>query len=176
MHRIKGRFIAKHGYASNGYIHPLLRKVYQIKQRCYNINASDYKNYGGRGIRMCAEWYFYPEIFIKWALGNGWKKELCIDRINNDGNYTPENCRFITIKKSNKNKRLLSINNTSGYKGVVWHKYHKKWAVFIRINGARKYLGYFKSPRLAALRYDVEAYLLNDGRSMNFIDNHKTRR
>ena len=62
-----------------------------MKQRTQNPKCSAYKNYGARGIRVCKEWQIF-EPFCKWALSAGWNKGLDLDRINNDGNYCPENC------------------------------------------------------------------------------------
>lgn len=76
----------------------------QIKYRCNNINHKHYKDYGGRGITLCKEWYEY-EVFRKWCLENGVAHGLSIDRINNDGNYEPSNCRFATSKEQANNKR-----------------------------------------------------------------------
>lgn len=76
----------------------------RIKTRCYNPNDKRFHRYGGRGITMCDEWLHNPESFIEWALANGFKEGLSIDRIDNDGSYSPENCRWITIKEQERNK------------------------------------------------------------------------
>ena len=141
----------------------------RIKDRCYNENYVSYSYCGARGIRMCASWYFYSSVFIKWALENGWQRGLYIDRIDNEKHYYPENCRFVDKGLNARNKRLIRETNTCGYCGAHWHKTQKKWFSQIRINSKTKYLGSFDSPRLAALRYDAEAYLLNDGRPRNFF-------
>ena len=75
-----------------------------IKNRCENPNRPNYKNYGGRGIKLCAEWQ-KAENFVRWALSNGYVKGLQIDRINNDGDYEPSNCRFVTCKQNSNNRR-----------------------------------------------------------------------
>lgn len=85
--------------------HPLYRIFIGIKQRCCNPNNKDYKNYGARGISVCQEWLDDSSIFIKWALDNGWKIGLHTDRINNDGNYEPNNCQFITNAQNQRNRR-----------------------------------------------------------------------
>lgn len=76
-----------------------------MKARCYYKGSSSYKHYGGRGITVCKEWENDFPTFYDWAVNNGWEKGLTIDRRNNDGNYTPNNCRFITDKENKQNTR-----------------------------------------------------------------------
>jgi len=93
--------------------HPLYTVWINMKNRCYDPKSEKYPSYGKRGIRMCEEWIQDPRIFIKWAEQNGYEKGLEIDRINNDGNYTPLNCRFVTGKENCNNK---SNNHRITYK------------------------------------------------------------
>ena len=80
-----------------------------IKSRILNKNNKDYKNYGGRGLTVCADWLeFIP--FRDWALSNGYAEHLTIDRRNNNGNYTPENCHWIHLEKNAQKKRTTKIN------------------------------------------------------------------
>ena len=72
--------------------------------RCRNKNAQNYYFYGGRGIHVCKEWELYQN-FRDLALKNGYEDHLQIDRIDNDGNYTPDNCRFVTPQKNSCNRR-----------------------------------------------------------------------
>ena len=75
-----------------------------IKQRCYNKNNNSYKDYGGRGIIICDEWLDF-EPFYEWAMDNGYNDDLTIDRVDNNGNYEPSNCRWVDIKTQSNNKR-----------------------------------------------------------------------
>lgn len=75
-----------------------------MRTRCYNSNAKDFKNYGGRGITMCRAWLENKQVFFVWALLNGYKDGLQIDRIDNNGNYEPCNCRFVTSKENMQNR------------------------------------------------------------------------
>lgn len=76
-----------------------------MKQRCSNSNNTNYKNYGGRGISICDEWRSSFKAFEEWALSNGYEDNLTIDRIDVNGNYCPDNCRWITIRQQQRNKR-----------------------------------------------------------------------
>jgi len=91
--------------------HPINKLYRSIKARCYNKNVERYKNYGGRGIRMCDEWLNDFKSFYDWCINNGWKKELSIDRFpNNDGNYEPTNCRFATMLEQSRRKTTTKLN------------------------------------------------------------------
>lgn len=79
-----------------------------MKQRCTNPNDPAYNYYGGRGIKVCNEWTNDFQPFHDWAISNGYADNLTIDRIDVNGNYEPSNCRWITLKHQQRNKR----NNT----------------------------------------------------------------
>lgn len=76
-----------------------------MKTRCYNTRAASYKNYGGRGISVCEEWKNNFSVFYEWSIQNGYKDDLSIDRIDVNGNYHPENCRWATSKQQSCNTR-----------------------------------------------------------------------
>ena len=102
---IKSNF--KHGLG-------LKSKIYfmwhDMKTRCYNKKSDRYNAYGKRGITVCDEWRKDYIIFYNWALKNGWKEGLQIDRIDNDGNYCPDNCRFVTnIVNSRKRQNTIWV-------------------------------------------------------------------
>ena len=125
-----------------------------IKSRILNSKNKDYINYGGRGITICDEWLDIHN-FYNWAMSNGYEenKGLSIDRIDNDRNYEPSNCRWVTPTIQSRNKRMPK-NNTSGYKGVYFRKDKDKYAAQICVNKNYIHLGYFKTAIEAGVVYN----------------------
>lgn len=154
----------RHGFSG----HQLYKVWGWMKQRCNNVNDVQYKDYGGRGITVCNEWASNPKTFIEWALSHGWQKGLYLDRIDNDGNYTPDNCRLVDAGLSARNTKLLMAANSTGYRGVSTYKQSKTYRSQITINGVNIYLGSFKTKVEAAIAYDSMAVVLDDGRPTNF--------
>lgn len=86
-----------------------------MKDRCYNRNNKSYKNYGGRGIKVCVEWLNNYDEFQKWAVSNGYSDDLTLDRYpDNDGNYEPSNCRWATMKQQHRNTRRNTVVDAFG--------------------------------------------------------------
>lgn len=94
-----------HGACRNGVISNLYQRWSSMKMRCYSRNVKGYKRYGARGITVCKEWRDSFEKFRDWAINNGYKKELQIDRIDNDKGYYPGNCRWVTARENSNNRR-----------------------------------------------------------------------
>jgi hypothetical protein len=83
----------------------LYRIYHEMKDRCYNKSSPCYHYYGGRGITICEEWLQDFSRFRAWALQSGYNDKLTIDRVDTNGSYSPKNCRWVTMKVQNNNKR-----------------------------------------------------------------------
>jgi len=127
-----------------------------MKKRCYSNNKKsiNYKNYKLRGIKVCEEWKDNFEMFKSWSLDNGYKENLSIDRIKNDENYEPSNCRWTTKNIQSRNTRRLMITNKTGYRGVSVCSKNGKYKAQITVNKKVKHLGFFKLKEDAANAYD----------------------
>lgn len=112
--------------------HILQQKLCDMKRRCNNPADKSYKDYGGRGIKVCPEWSDPKtghENFRKWAIENGWKKGLSIDRKNNDGDYEPSNCRWATQKQQSNNTRFNRLVTINGQTKTI-----QEWADIVGIS------------------------------------------
>jgi hypothetical protein len=103
----------------NHYIHGkrktrLYRIWANIKTRCTNTNDPHFDRYGGRGITICDEWKNDFKAFYDWSMSNGYADDLTIDRIDNNGNYEPSNCRWVTVAEQNRNKRNVKYITYNG--------------------------------------------------------------
>lgn len=100
LERLK-KALTKHGQSDTK-----LHQVYfKMKGRCYNPKDKNYKDYGGRGIKVCDEWKNDFISFYQWAINNGYKEGLTIDRIDNNGNYETSNCKWATMKEQCRHRR-----------------------------------------------------------------------
>lgn len=103
------KIITKHGLSKTRLNHTYRH----MKDRCYNPKCNSYKSYGARGIKMCDEWLNDFVAFYNWALANGYKEDLTIERVDVNGDYCPENCTWIPMgdqAKNRQNSRLITCN------------------------------------------------------------------
>ena len=116
--------------------HPLAEIHHGMKNRCYNINSDNFSYYGGRGVKICDEWLGDGGMynFMRWAITEGgYKPGLSIDRIDSNGDYCPENCRFVTMTIQGRNKdrthkfwingELHSAKSFCQYRGLNYSKF-----------------------------------------------------
>lgn len=121
----------------------LYRIYYGMRTRCYNEDDVGYEIYGARGINVCDEWLNDFFTFQQWAFENGYRDDLTIDRINNDGNYEPSNCRWADIKTQCNNRRTTKFIEYKGIRksisewsattgirrGTIYSRLKKGWSV-----------------------------------------------
>lgn len=159
-------------------------KLYNVwrtmNRRCNSPNDCNYFKYGAKGIKVCDEWLRDCDggkdgyiNFRNWALHNGYKEGLTIDRINPYDGYYPQNCRWVDYHEQN--ARLTIRNNTfSGYIGINIDKRRNKWRSRIRMNGKEIGLGYYDSKKEAVdarnnyiiqnhLEYPIQEWVGEDG-------------
>lgn len=118
-------------------------KLYEVwktmKQRCSNSNNKGYHNYGGRGINVCDEWKDNYQAFYEWSINNGYKEGLSIDRINNDGNYEPNNCRWVDKFIQNNNTRKNKLFTINGISKTI-HQWSREYNVPVSRTRQRVYI------------------------------------
>lgn len=129
-----------HGMSSNKFY----QTWYDMKYRCYNTMRQDYKNYGARGILVCEEWQDVKN-FVAWTEKTYPNLEgYTLDRIDNDKEYSPENCTWSDRTTQAINQRVMK-NNKSGYVGVIWNPLSKNWRASIRFKNEKINLGSHKT-------------------------------
>ena len=139
-----GKPYGNHNHLTHGKRHTRLYRIWaNIKTRCFNTNDLHYKRWGALGITMCDEWKNNFQAFYNWAMSNGYADDLTIDRIDNYGNYEPSNCRWVTVKEQNQNKKNVVLLTYNGLtlscrewakmlgigKNTVRERYNKGWTV-----------------------------------------------
>lgn len=141
---------------THGYSRTKLGNVFEgMKQRCNNPKNKNYEKYGGRGIKICTEWLNDPKKFFDWAIKNGYKEGLSIDRIDVNGNYEPDNCRWADNETQCINQRLRKDNKT-GHKGIYYSE--GVYRVQITRNKKRYYFGSHKTlPEAIKVLEDAKA-------------------
>ena len=115
----------KTNYKHGGVGTKLYNSWMAMRQRCYNKNTKSYQDYGAKGVKVCSEWKDSFKEFKKWAEKNGYKEGLTIDRINSNGNYTPDNCRWLT-RKDNISRSAKRINYGNHGAIKLSHKHIKE--------------------------------------------------
>lgn len=139
----KGKYISD-SKITHGMSNSRLYRIWQnMKNRCYNPNVDRYDRYGGRGITVCEKWRDSFEAFYKWAIDNGYSDELSIDRKDVNGNYTPDNCRWISMEKQADNKsnsRIFEYNGEAHTvsewskildisRDIIWNRIKRGWDI-----------------------------------------------
>ena len=142
-------------------------RIYHIwcamKSRCHNPNNQDYKDYGGRGITVCKEWNENFNAFWSWAIENGYSNNLPIDRINTNGNYCPENCRWADDYQQANNHRNTLIYNYNGETHSL-----SEWARMIGISPNTLYC------RIVIYKWPIERAMTEKNNKKRKDDSHET--
>jgi len=123
-----------------------------IIKRCTNPKHNKFHYYGGRGITFCDKWKNFEGFYED--MKDGYDDSLSIDRIDYDGNYCKENCRWATNALQARNTRLIGIKNTTGYRGVHFHKRNGKFIAHISVDNKSIHIGSFDSAIDGAIAYD----------------------
>jgi hypothetical protein len=128
----------KHGYCGTRLYATRMNMI----SRCTNEKNRDYADYGGRGISVCDEWLNKDTgvaAFVEWALANGYQDGLTIDRIDVNGNYEPNNCRWVTMEKQSHNRRRRY--NRTGVTGITINPHNGRFVATITVHKKRIALG-----------------------------------
>lgn len=129
--RLSQQYNYRHGMS-----HTRIHNIWSaMVRRCSNPNVQRYNRYGGRGIKVCREWGGF-EAFYEWATANGYRDDLSIDRIDPDGGYHPENCRWIPLPKQSDNRRnthhiqhdgeIMTLTEAAKRFGVPYHRAYQR--------------------------------------------------
>ena len=139
--------------------HRLYKTWAGMKNRCYNEKNPNYKDYGARGIQVCDRWLdinnFIEDMYPSYHEG------LSLDRIDVDGNYESDNCRWVDKYIQAQNTRDIMKTNTSGYRGVSWHTITGKWLARIEVDSKKMHLGLYPTALEAAKEYERYVRLNN---------------
>lgn len=143
-------------------------RIYEIRKsmlkRCRNANHKSYNYYGGRGVKVCDEWSNNIDgamNFYNWAINNGYADGLTIDRIDSNGDYEPNNCRWVTKQMQCWNQR--AYKNVTGYAGVHIGK-QNKFTASITVSNKAYHLGTFETAEEASKAYQKAKQIRDDGK------------
>lgn len=173
--KIGFKILFKEGQMKNKKYQRIRKILNSMRSRCYNPKNNRYKNYGGRGINICSEWDNEQGIknFYKWAINNGYQDNLSIDRIDNNGDYEPNNCRWVTNKEQANNRRTnrLITYNEETHTLAEWSRIlNIKYSVLqSRLDNhnwtiEESFFGKKKTYKRKILQYDL------DGKFLKFYD------
>ena len=148
---------------------PLYRVWVNMKSRCLNPNAQFYSEYGGRGITIYSKWLEF-EAFQKWALNNGYVPELTLDRRNNNRGYSPSNCRWVTRKVNQANRRSVK-NSSSKFVGVTYIPdcSNNPWLASLKVDGKTVRVGVYPAEDEAALARNAYVIKHNLPHTINVV-------
>lgn len=163
---------------THGKRHTRLYKIWAgIKTRCLNENVPEFKWYGGRGIAVCEEWSDDFQTFYDWAMANGYRDDLTIDRIDTNGNYEPSNCRWATMKEQQNNRRSnhLITHNDATHTIMEWAEIYSveyfnfyeelrrtnfniaQWEISHYLKKLKEYSGYLTRQQVRVLKGQIIA-------------------
>jgi len=161
----RGQKLITHGLSK----HKCFPTWHNMMRRCYNESHNGYEIHRSRGISVCEEWHDIS-IFKVWFDTN-FKEGLSIDRINNNGNYEPSNCRFATQTIQSRNTTSHYVNNTSGYRGVYKASSKKgTWRAQISLKHKSVHIGNFNNKIDAAVAYNNYIIYNNLEHTLNDAD------
>jgi hypothetical protein len=168
--------MTRHGKAKKNKTTRLYNCWRGMKHRCYYPKSPSYIRYGSKGITVCDEWLNSYEAFEAWALANGYRDDLYIDRIDGNGNYCPENCRWVTKQQNQMNQSHRLEPPESGMKGVYRRAKGKDiWRTRIHYLGKTYTLGDYKNEREGGFAYDLGALIyFKEFSTLNFPE-HKEK-
>jgi hypothetical protein len=124
-----------------------------MRQRCTNRNNKRYKHYGARGVHVCQAWNDFG-VFYTWAMANGYRPGLTLDRKRTNGNYCPSNCRFASFSQQAQSRRKRP-GRSSRFIGASFRKEHGDYVAYVKLLGQQRVLGYFPTEETAAVARDT---------------------